>query len=108
MRVTCPCCATDFPLEADMLDADGKRVAAQLAGMDGTLRQGVNGHLRTFKPDNTARQRGASNTVAEPEVFVRASSVCHDNREGVHRRAAIARRIAMAEQQPLLDLRSAR
>lgn len=37
MRVHCPSCGEDFPLDAGFLEADGKRLAALLAGMEPAL-----------------------------------------------------------------------
>lgn len=82
-----------------MLDADGKRLAAVLAGMDGTLGRAVIGYLRFFKPAKTAlRTSRAVKVVQELDVLVRAGSVCQDERGGVRRPASPATWAAGIEQ----------
>jgi hypothetical protein len=99
MRVTCPCCATDFPLEAGMIDADGKRLAALLAAMDATLGRAVIGYLRLFKPAKTAlRTVRAVRIVADLDALVRIGTVCADERAGIRRPALPATWAAGIEQ----------
>jgi hypothetical protein len=53
MRVCCPVCDTEFPVEAGFAEADGKRLAAVLAGLDGVLGRTLLGYLRLWKPAKT-------------------------------------------------------
>ncbi len=82
-----------------MLDADGKRLAALLAGMDATLGRAVVGYLRLFKPAKTAlRTVRAVKIVQELDALVRVGSVCQDERGGVRRPTAAATWAAGIEQ----------
>ena len=82
-----------------MLDADGKRLAALLAGMDATLGRAVVGYLRLFKPAKTAlRTARAAKIVAELDALVRIGQVCADERGGVRRPATAATWAAGIEQ----------
>lgn len=99
MRVTCPCCATEFPIEAGMLDADGKRLAALLAAMEPVLGRATLSYLRLFKPAKTAlRTARAVKIVAELDALVRPGSVCRDERGGLRRPASPATWAAGIEQ----------
>lgn len=82
-----------------MLDGDGKRLAAVLAGMDGTLGRAVIGYLRLFKPAKTAlRTARAVKIVQELDALVRVGSVCQDERGGMRRPASPATWAAGIEQ----------
>lgn len=99
MRVTCPSCTTDFPLEAGLIEADGKRLAAQMAGMEPMLGRAVIGYLRLFKPAKTGlRNARAVKIVAELEVLIAPGSVCADERGGIRRTATPALWAAGIEQ----------
>lgn len=91
MHVTCPCCQESFPIEAGFLDADGKRLAALLAGMDPALGRAVLGYLRLFKPaKHGLRTARAVKLTAELAALVEAGDVCRDERGGVRRAATPA------------------
>jgi hypothetical protein len=99
MRLNCPCCATEFPIEAGMIDADGKRLAAIFAAMEPTLGRATIGYLRLFKPAKTAlRTARAIKIVADLDAMVRVGSVCRDERGGLRRPATAAHWAAGIEQ----------
>ncbi|MCX7563757.1 hypothetical protein OS176_09470 [Xanthomonadaceae bacterium XH05] len=99
MRVSCPCCATEFPIEAGMIEADGKRLAAMLAGMEPALARAVLGYLRLFKPAKQGlRLARAVKIVQELNELVDAGRVCADERAGVWRQAPVALWVAGIEQ----------
>ena len=99
MRATCPCCSTEFPIEAGMIDADGKRLAAIFAAMEPTLGRATIGYLRLFKPAKTAlRTARAVKIVAELDALVRVGNVCRDERGGLRRPATPATWAAGIEQ----------
>jgi hypothetical protein len=50
MHLQCPCCGEQFPVEAGFADADGKRLAGLLAGLDPRLGKAVLNYLRLFSP----------------------------------------------------------
>jgi hypothetical protein len=59
MKLTCPHCAAEFPVEAGFVEADGKRLAALLAGVDAELGRAIVRYLRFFKPQKTALKLAA-------------------------------------------------
>lgn len=66
IQLTCPCCQTQFPIEAGLLDDDGKRLAAVFAAMEPDLARALLGYLRLHKPATRAlSQRRAARLVAE-------------------------------------------
>lgn len=50
MQLQCPCCGEQFPVEAGFADAEGKRLASLLAGLDPRLGKAVLNYLRLFSP----------------------------------------------------------
>lgn len=91
MRISCPSCHTEFPIEAGLLEADGKRLAAMLAVMEPMLGRAVVAYLRLFKPPKTAlRTARAVKLVAELEALVQPGTVCQDERGGIRRTATPA------------------
>lgn len=91
MQVHCPCCGEAFPLEAGFMEADGKRLAALLAGMQPELGRAVIGYLRLFKPAKQAlRTARAVKLVAALNALVETGDVCRDERGGVRRPATPA------------------
>ncbi len=91
MRITCPCCGEEYPVDVGFADDDGKRLAALLAEMDPVLGRAVIGYLRLFRPAKQAlRTARAVKLVAELDVLVRAGTVCRDERGGVRRPATPA------------------
>ena len=88
MRLTCPCCDTEFPIEAGFSEADGKRFAALVAELEPALGRAVLAYLRLFKPNKTAlRLSRATRIVDELMMLVRAGTVCRDERAGMRRPA---------------------
>lgn len=86
LRVNCPSCGTDFPIEAGLIEGDAKRLAAVLAGMDPLLGRTTLQYLHLFKPAKTAlRLSRAFKVVAELADLVDAGSVCRDERSGDRR-----------------------
>lgn len=68
MRVCCPVCDTDFPIEAGFAEADGKRLAAILAGVDATLGRTLVGYLRLWKPAKTQLRIAKAVKVAQEVI----------------------------------------
>lgn len=89
MHITCPSCFETYPVAAGFLDADGKRLAALLAGMEPALGRAVIGYLRLFKPAKQGlRTARAVKLVAELAALVDAGDVCRDERALHTRRPA--------------------
>ena len=81
MRVQCPCCGEQFPLEAGFLDDEGKRLAAQFADIEPRLGRAILGYLRLFSPAKRGlRTTRAIKLVEELMVAVNAGSVTRDAR----------------------------
>ncbi|HJU38894.1 MAG TPA: hypothetical protein VJ724_04925 [Tahibacter sp.] len=88
MRVTCPCCDSEFPIEAGFIEGDGKRFAALIAELEPALGRAVLSYLRLFKPMKTAlRLARAARIVDDLVNLVRPGTVCKDERVGVRRPA---------------------
>lgn len=88
VKVTCPCCYSDFPIEAGFSDADGKRLAALMAEFEPSLGRAALSYLRLFKPPKTGlRVSRAVTIIAELLQLVRAGTVCRDERNGLRRPA---------------------
>lgn len=88
MHVCCPVCGTDFPIEAGLLEGDGKRLAAVLADMEPVLGRAALAYLRLWKPAKTAlRMSRAVKIARELAELVAAGTVCRDERTGVRRPA---------------------
>lgn len=86
MRVTCPDCASRFPLEAGFVEADGKRMAALLADVEPVLGRAVLRYLGLWKPaKRELRLERALRIATEVLDLVKAGSVMRDGREGVRR-----------------------
>lgn len=88
MQVCCPCCNTEFPIEAGFAEADGKRLAAVLAEFDPAVGRAMISYLRLFKPAKTAlRVARAAKLAREVADLVAAGNVCRDERGGIRRPA---------------------
>lgn len=99
MRVTCPCCDAEFPIESAFADDDGKRLAAALVALDGELARATLRYLRLFKPARSAlRSARAARLVQELADLVSPGTVCRDERGGVRRPASPALWVAGIEQ----------
>lgn len=99
MNLTCPCCHTEFPIEAGFIEADGKRLAAAFAAMEPALGRAVLGYLRLFKPTKQGlRLARAVKIVQELVELIDAGRVCADERSGVWRTATPAMWAAGIEQ----------
>jgi hypothetical protein len=99
MRVTCPSCGEDYPIEAGLLEADGKRLAAIMGEMEPALARAAISYLRLFKPPKTSlRTTRAIKLLQELQELVRAGTVSKDERTGVHRPAPVAAWVAGIEQ----------
>lgn len=81
MRIQCPCCGEQFPLEAGFLDDEGKRLAAQFAGMDPRLGRAVLAYLRLFSPAKRGLRTSRAIKLVEDLVqLVEVGSVTRDAR----------------------------
>lgn len=99
MRVTCPCCDAEFPIESAFADDDGKRLAAALVALDAELARATLRYLRLFKPAKSAlRSARAARLVQELADLVSPGTVCRDERGGVRRPAPPALWTAGIEQ----------
>lgn len=99
MNLICPCCHTEFPIEAGFIEADGKRLAAVFAAMEPVLGRAVLGYLRLFKPAKQGlRLARAVKIVQELVELIDAGRVCADERSGVWRAATPALWAAGIEQ----------
>lgn len=81
MQLQCPCCGEQFPFEAGFADADGKRLAALLAGLEPKLGRAVLNYLRLFSPAKRGmRMTKAIRLVEELLDLVNAGQVQRDAR----------------------------
>lgn len=88
MQLCCPVCSTEFPIEAGLIDGDGKRLAAMLAELDPAVGRALIGYLRLFKPPKTAlRSARAVKLAREVADLITAGDVSRDERTGVRRPA---------------------
>ncbi len=89
MHVQCPCCGEQFPFEAGFADADGKRLAALLAGLEPKLGRAVLNYLRLFSPAKRGlRMTKAIRLVEELLDLVNAGQVQRDARANDSKPAA--------------------
>lgn len=89
MHVQCPCCGEQFPFEAGFADADGKRLAALLAGLEPKLGRAVLNYLRLFSPAKRGlRMTKAIRLVEELLDLVNAGQVQRDARTNDSKPAA--------------------
>lgn len=99
IRMTCPCCGTEFPWEAGLIEGDAKRLAVVLADMEPALARAAMAYLRLFKPAKTAlRLPRAIKLLQEVRELVLDGSVCRDERTSVRRPAPTSAWIAGIEQ----------
>lgn len=99
MKITCPSCGAEYPVEAGLLEDDGKRLAAILGEMEPLLARAALTYLRLFKPTKTAlRVVRAIKILSELRELVREGTVCRDERNGLHRPAPIGAWVAGIEQ----------
>ncbi|MGO1073191.1 hypothetical protein [Lysobacter sp. CA199] len=88
VQMTCPCCFAEFPVEAGLVEADGKRLAAALGVMDADLVRVLFGYLRLHKPAQRALAQHKALTLAvEIGDLVASGEV---RRNGVSRPASLA------------------
>lgn len=81
MRIQCPCCGEQYPLEAGFADDEGKRLAAQFAEMEPKLGRAVLAYLRLFSPARRGlRTSRAIRLVEDLLALVRAGNVTRDAR----------------------------
>ena len=81
MQIQCPCCGEQFPFEAGFADADGKRLAALLAGLEPKLGRAVLNYLRLFSPAKRGlRMTKAIRLVEELLALVDSGRVQRDAR----------------------------
>ena len=81
MQLQCPCCGEQFPVEAGFADADGKKLAAMLAGLDPKLGRAVLNYLRLFSPaKRSLRMTRAIKLLEELLDLVNAGTVQKDAR----------------------------
>lgn len=89
MQLQCPCCGEQFPVEAGFADAEGKRLAALLAGLEPRLGKAVLNYLRLFSPAKRGlRMVKAIRLVEELLALVEAGQVQRDARTSDSKPAA--------------------
>lgn len=99
MRVQCPCCGEQYPLEAGFADDDGKRLAAQFAEMEPRLGRAMLAYLRLFSPAKRGlRTSRAIKLVEELMLLIKAGSVTRDARTSDCKPASTAMWAAGIEQ----------
>jgi hypothetical protein len=99
VQLNCPCCGTEFPIEAGFIEGDGKRLAALFAAMDPALGRAVLGYLRLFKPAKQGLRLARAVKIAQELIaLIDAGRVCSDERAGVWRAAPAALWAAGIEQ----------
>lgn len=80
-HLQCPTCGEQFPFEAGFADADGKKLAALLAGLDPKLGRAVLNYLRLFSPAKRGlRTTKAIRLVEELLALVESGQVQRDAR----------------------------
>jgi hypothetical protein len=88
MQLQCPCCGIQFPVEAGFADADGKRLAALLAGIEPKLARALIGYLRLFSPAKRGlRMTRAIRIVEELLELINAGAVQKDARTTIAKSA---------------------
>jgi hypothetical protein len=106
MQLCCPTCGTEFPIEAGWAEADGKRLAALMAGFEPAVGKAAVQYMRLFKPAKTAlRIPKATRLLEELAGLIATGRVCRDERGGVERPAKPAHWAAGMEQ--MVERRSA-
>lgn len=99
MKLTCPSCGAEYPIEAGLIEDDGKRLAVIFGEMEPALARAAISYLRLFKPPKTAlRTTRAIKLLEELQGLVRAGTVCRDERSGIRRPAPVAAWVAGIEQ----------
>lgn len=99
IRMTCPCCGSEFPWEAGLIEGDAKRLGAVLADMEPPVARAAMAYLRLFKPPKSAlRLTRAIKLLQEVVALIAAGTVCRDERSGVRRAAPAVIWVAGIEQ----------
>lgn len=99
IRMTCPCCGSEFPWEAGLVEGDAKRLGAVLADMEPPVARSAMAYLRLFKPPKTAlRLTRAIKLLQELAGLIADGTVCRDARTGVRRPAPAVLWVAGIEQ----------
>lgn len=97
--MTCPCCGSEFPWEAGLIEGDAKRLGAVLADMEPPVARAAMAYLRLFKPPKSAlRLTRAIKLLQEVVTLIAAGTVCRDERSGVRRAAPAVIWVAGIEQ----------
>jgi len=109
VKITCPVCGSDYPIEAGLLEDDGKRLAAVVAGMEPLVARAALAYLRLFKPAKAAlRTSRAIKLLQDLGERIASGAVSRDERAGVRRRTTPAMWAAgidqMLQQQGSLEL----
>ena len=71
MQLQCPCCGEQFPIEAGFADADGKKLAAMLAGLDPKFGRAVLNYLRLFSPPKRGLRTATSSRASAQRLMMR-------------------------------------
>ncbi|MHB0763361.1 hypothetical protein ACYCFC_03010 [Stutzerimonas sp. NM35] len=99
MRIQCPCCGEQYPLESGFADDEGKRLAAQFAEMEPKLGRAVLAYLRLFSPAKRGlRTSRAIKLIEELTVLIKEGSVTRDARTSERKPASPALWVAGIDQ----------
>jgi len=99
VTITCPSCGLQYPVDAGLIEGDGKRLAAVVAEMEPQLARTALAYLRLFKPPKSAlRTARAVKILQELLELVKQETVCKDERGGIRRPAPPAAWCAGIEQ----------
>lgn len=99
IHVMCPCCATQFPLEAGLIEDDAKRLAKLCADLEPAVARAALGYLRLFKPAKQAlRVSRAVLILTDLSTLIHSGRISKDDRSGLYRPALAAHWIAGMEQ----------
>lgn len=99
MRVHCPSCSEQFPLEAGFADDDGKRLAALFVELEPRFGRAVLAYLRLFSPaKRSLRMTRAIRLIEDLLDLVKVGSVTRDARTNERKPATVAMWAAGIEQ----------
>jgi hypothetical protein len=86
MKIVCPCCATGFPIEAGLIEADAKRLGKLLGDMEPAVARAAMSYMRFFKPaKQELRVSRAVHVLTELAVLISSGRISKDERTGMQR-----------------------
>lgn len=86
MKLTCPCCATSFPIESGLVEGDAKRLAKLCADLEPAVARASLSYLRLFKPvKQELRVSRAVLILTELAELIASQRISKDDRTGLYR-----------------------